>query len=422
MSVTFGIRGKLIAYTLAIVLLVGSGLSWFFTRELNQRLLDQFNATTELVTQETLGAVRDPLYFLNVSQVREVLKRALSNAEIQEVVVLDASGRILSDGSAENRRWLQAVTDAEAKTMIATKQPITVTQGGLVHMGRLVLAPGGDLLGYLYFEYSTESLRRAKKKVYWLSLGITAAFLALGGVLAWLLATQATRPLTLMLAAVKKIGAGDLEASLPTGRTDEIGALQEGINAMARSVHDATVYLEARVRERTEQLETLTKTDLLTQLLNRRGMAERIETEITRAKRENRSLGLLSIDADHFKSINDTHGHAAGDRALSAIAEAIRSTLRPYDSASRWGGDEFMAMFPDADEAHLRAIAARLLGAVANNRELTLDDGTVVQLRITIGGAALAHDDDFESLLHKADHALYVAKEHGRNQYLIHHG
>lgn len=417
---TLGIQGKLIVFTLAIVMLVGSGLSWFFIRKLNLVLVEQFHATTELVTESTLNEVRDPLYFLNVNRLSEVLKHALSNKMVMEAMVLDTSGRILSDGTSQNPLWLQNVPDAEAKVMVATRKPVDDMHGGRVHKGRLVEGPGGELLGFIYFEYTTEELRRAQRMNLWGGLGITGAFLTLGALLGGLLAHRATRPLKLMLRAVQMIGSGALAAELPGGRRDEIGALQEGINAMAKSVHDSTVFLEEKIKERTNQLETLSKTDLLTQLLNRRGMTERIELEIIRVQRENNAMGLLWIDADHFKAINDQYGHAVGDRALVIIGQAIRGILRPYDCASRWGGDEFMAMLLNIDNTLLSTIAGRILSAVASNRELTLEDGTVVQLHVTIGGATLSADDDLKSLLHKADGALYVAKAKGRNQCIIH--
>lgn len=417
---TLGIRGKLIVFTLAIVMLVGSGLSWFFLRKLNAVLVEQHKATTELITETTLSEVRDLLYFLNVNQVSEVLKRTLSRDGVKEAMVLDKTGRILSDGTSDNRNWLLPAQDDEVRKMVAARQPVNDTHGELIHRGLLIEAPGGELLGFLYLEHSMESLQRAQQEALWFSLGITAVFLALGAALAGLLAHRSTGPLRRMLTAVQKIGAGEATNPLPTGRTDEIGALQNGINAMAKSIHDATVYLEDKIKERTDQLETLSKTDLLTHLLNRRGMTERIEVEIIRAKREGKRLGLLWLDADHFKVINDTHGHAVGDQALSIIGDSIRSTLRPYDCASRWGGDEFMVMLVDADDAQLRTIADRLLSAVAHNRSLKLDDGTVVPVQVTIGGAALLPEDDMERLLHKADHALYRAKAGGRNRFCIH--
>jgi diguanylate cyclase (GGDEF)-like protein len=337
-------------------------------------------------------------------------------------MVLDTEGRVLSDGTSQNPLWLQHTQDAEAKAMVASRRPVNDMHGGRVHKGRLVEAPGGELLGFVYFEYSTEKLLREQRLNLWGSLGITAAFLSLGALLAGLMAHRATRPLKRMLAEVQKIGTGELVTGLPTGRTDEIGALQEGINAMAKSVHDATAYLEDKVRERTDQLETLSKTDLLTQLLNRRGMTEQISLEMARAQRENKTLGLLWVDADHFKVINDAYGHAVGDRALVIIGQSIRASLRPYDCASRWGGDEFMAMLRNTDEALLRTIADRVVNAVANSRELTLDDGTVVQFHVTIGGATLLPGEDMECLLHRADHALYKAKANGRNQYVINPG
>lgn len=418
---TLGIQGKLIVFTLAIVLLVGSGLSWFFIRKLNLVLAEQFTINADLVIESTLNEVRDPLYFLNVNQLHEVLKHALTHDEVREAMVLDTEGRILSDGTSQNPLWLQRTQDVGAKVMVANRRPVNDVYGELAHKGRLVEAPGGELLGFVYFKYSTEKLKGEQWLNLWGSLGITAAFLSLGAFLAGLMAHRATRPLKRMLAEVQKIGNGELVTSLPSGRTDEIGALQDGINAMAKSIHDATAYLEDKIKERTDQLETLSKTDLLTKLLNRRGMTEQIDLEMARAQRENKALGLLWIDADHFKVINDVYGHAFGDRALLIIGESIRMSIRPYDCASRWGGDEFMALLLNTDEALLSTIADRVVNAVATSRELTLEDGTVVQLHVTIGGTILLPGESLETLLHKADAALYAAKANGRNQYLIHH-
>ena len=209
----------------------------------------------------------------------------------------------------------------------------------------------------------------------------------------------------------------DVPAQLEQLGTGEIGRLMKRFVQMAKSVTVSRRDLEFKVQERTIALERLTKIDPLTELLNRRGMAERIEAELTRARRERNRLGILWLDADGFKEINDRHGHAAGDQALIAIAHIIDATIRPYDVAARWGGDEFLIMLYPADPELLQSLGERLLTAIAECRTVIDQHGNVVTLRASIGGHLANADDTLNSLLQHGDQALYAAKEAGRNRY-----
>ncbi|WP_153109559.1 GGDEF domain-containing protein [Propionivibrio limicola] len=209
----------------------------------------------------------------------------------------------------------------------------------------------------------------------------------------------------------------DVPPELERLGSGEIGRLMKRFVQMAKSVTVSRRDLEFKVQERTIALERLTKIDPLTELLNRRGMSERIEAELMRARREQNALGLLWLDVDGFKEINDRYGHAAGDRALETIAGIIDATIRPYDVAARWGGDEFLIMLYPADEATLRALGERLLDAIASCRNVTGQDGTPIALRASIGGHSSASGEDFTHLLQQADRALYAAKADGRNCY-----
>ena len=209
----------------------------------------------------------------------------------------------------------------------------------------------------------------------------------------------------------------DVPAQLEQLGTGEIGRLMKRFVQMAKSVTVSRRDLEFKVQERTIALERLTKIDPLTELLNRRGMAERIEAELTRARRERNRLGILWLDVDGFKEINDRHGHAAGDQALTAIAHIIDATIRPYDVAARWGGDEFLIMLYPADPELLQSLGERLLTAIAECRTVIDQHGNVVTLRASIGGHLANADDTLNSLLQHGDQALYAAKEAGRNRY-----
>ncbi len=223
------------------------------------------------------------------------------------------------------------------------------------------------------------------------------------------------KPMAQLERAMQKVRDGRFSPeALPAGRDDEFGRLMAHFRHMAGTVRQVTGELEGKVRERTDALERLTQTDPLTELLNRRGMLERLEAERSRSRREGDRYGLLLMDVDFFKELNDRHGHAAGDEALVRVARLVRSLIRPYDSAARWGGDEFLVLAPGIDEATLRALAERIRVAVGDSRELAAPDGGDSGLHVSVG-ATLAGDEAVEDAISRADEALYAAKAAGRD-------
>jgi len=223
------------------------------------------------------------------------------------------------------------------------------------------------------------------------------------------------RPMGQLESAIQKVQDGRFTPdSLPHGGDDEIGRLMNHFKHMAQTVWQTRSELEGKVKERTEALERLTHTDPLTELLNRRGMADRLEAAHSHNQRTDSRFGLLLIDVDAFKQLNDQHGHGTGDQALVLIAELIRAMIRPYDSAARWGGDEFLVLIPNCDEVTLRQLGERICTTVAQTRRLTAADDNPVHITLSIGGALIGLED-LESAISKADQALYVAKNAGRN-------
>lgn len=201
--------------------------------------------------------------------------------------------------------------------------------------------------------------------------------------------------------------------------TGEIRRLLQRFSRMAHSVLESRHDLELKVQERTIALERLTKIDPLTELFNRRGMTERISAEMSRATRESLQVGILWLDVDLFKEINDRHGHAIGDAVLKTIAGIIRSTLRPYDVASRWGGDEFLVLLHRADSNALKRIGERLRTAIAENQGVVDPAGHVVSMTASIGGHLSRTGEGLDILLQFGDQALYAAKAAGRNCYRL---
>jgi diguanylate cyclase (GGDEF)-like protein len=162
-----------------------------------------------------------------------------------------------------------------------------------------------------------------------------------------------------------------------------------------------------------QELKHLATFDGLTGLNNRRALGELATRAIAAAQQGNERLAMLMLDADHFKHINDVYGHEGGDEALRTLAAVLRRSLRSGAMLGRVGGEEFVVVLPQADEACARDSAERLRVAV-ENAECRVQ-GERVPLRVSIGVAVIDGGDDFASLLRRADRAMYAAKRAGRN-------
>jgi diguanylate cyclase (GGDEF)-like protein len=159
----------------------------------------------------------------------------------------------------------------------------------------------------------------------------------------------------------------------------------------------------------------LASTDSLTGLLNRRTFMESAYAELARAHREHRPTCVLMLDLDHFKKINDTYGHRAGDRVLQHFSQALRSCIRPFDLAGRYGGEEFCVLLSGAEPAEAEAIADRIRAAV----EADVVDVATANLAYTVSIGVTDVPRDavvLEEIVSRADEALYEAKSGGRNR------
>lgn len=155
--------------------------------------------------------------------------------------------------------------------------------------------------------------------------------------------------------------------------------------------------------------------DLLTGLMNRRAFLPTIRGEVARGARYGQQLSVLLLDVDHFKHINDRHGHAAGDQVLAAVGALLRRSLRTTDFAARWGGEEFVVALTCTDLEGGQVVAERTRSAV---EEMLVDDGRGNRIAVTasVGLASLQPNESVEQLMDRADRAMYAAKYNGRNR------
>ena len=217
----------------------------------------------------------------------------------------------------------------------------------------------------------------------------------------------------------------DLRQALGTGKENALeygtlglGAvtgLLIGINpAWAVMMVPALLVLHRSVLMR--QLEEAASTDQKTGLANATAWSNLATAEVQRAARENVQIGVLMVDLDHFKQVNDVYGHLVGDRVLQAVADVLTTTARRYDVIGRWGGEEFVVLCPEVTKDTLRAIAERICEEVRVLR-VPVEEAVVEGLTVSVGIAMYPEfGPELQDVLLAADDALFVAKDSGRNQ------
>ena len=235
---------------------------------------------------------------------------------------------------------------------------------------------------------------------------LVVVLLLVVGSLAWGLGLLVVLPLERLSRAAGQVAGGDLEVAVAATGSGEVSQLTAVFNDMVR-----------RLREGRAELERLSVTDELTGLANRRKLDDELARELLSHERHKRSLAVLMLDVDRFKTLNDTHGHPAGDAVLRQLAEVMNGCVRKGDTVARFGGEEFVVILPEtpADGASLLAERIR---AATEARPFVIDDGgTPVRATVSVGLALFpANGRTAEALIAAADQALYRSKQGGRNR------
>jgi diguanylate cyclase (GGDEF)-like protein len=237
---------------------------------------------------------------------------------------------------------------------------------------------------------------------HWHAVGLITGLSVVASLLVtWLVVVLAGRPEALSMSLLTAVLVPLLVAPLVSHSA--MGLLYE-VEAARAQLHQAAIR------------------DGLTHAYNRRFFMARLEEEAPRARRMGVPLSVLMIDIDHFKAINDAHGHAAGDVVLADIARLLTQSMRPYDLVARYGGEEFVALMPGADLSQARATAERVRMAVQSMRGAWAQDESASEGMVTasLGCSCLGDDrDNPGAMLERADRAMYAAKRGGRNRCVV---
>jgi diguanylate cyclase (GGDEF)-like protein len=284
--------------------------------------------------------------------------------------------------------------------------------------------PGGDLGWTVVAREPAYNSTAAVDAATRTALLIGTLVALLGTLLVGIAANRFGADVRRMARAVRDVEAGVPGARIPSaGSSIEMRTLARAVGSMTHRLVTAREELELQVRHRTRELETANvelgrqaRTDALTGLVNRRIFDPMLERMLGDARRNGRPLSVLMIDADHFKRINDIHGHPVGDQVLRSLADMLRARLRAGDVVARFGGEEFAVLLPDANAANARLVAQSLVQGIAGHSDPVWGVVTVsIGVASCDGGPITA-----EEMLRQADEALYRAKAEGRNRVVVH--
>jgi len=288
-------------------------------------------------------------------------------------------------------------------------------------------------VGYVRLGLSYETQRRQFREQMLGAIGVVSLLVVIAVGATLILTRKLVAPMRRLMRAARAVGGGRLDVYVPAGSSDELGLLTHTFNHMtqrlAESQSEVATYqrtLEEKVAQRTRELEIATaqayklaQHDILTGLPNRSLLNQRLKQILAQAQRDATQVACLFLDFDHFKRINDTLGHDAGDHLLQSIAQRLTSAVRESDTVARLGGDEFVVILPGLapDRASFEVMAVLTRVREAFQAPFRLADQTPT-LTGSIGVALYPNDArDGVALIKQADTAMYAAKEAGRNAY-----
>src|SRR5512139_705845 len=268
------------------------------------------------------------------------------------------------------------------------------------HIGR-----SADLLTLLYDAVQHEILeqqyhaRAVKRRQTFLLIAVFAGALVIAAAAGYLLSRSVILPIRELQEGVSRFSEGDHSFRVTMDRQDEFGRLASTLNLMAGRL----------------------EYDSLTGVSSRQEFERSLRNEVERSSRYGHALSLLMIDLDHFKQVNDTYGHPAGDDALRAFARRVQQGLRSPDCLARYGGEEFAVIMPETGADAARNVAERIRTDTASRPLLSLN-GQELTITVSVGVATFPQDARTEDdLVAAADRALYAAKSSGRNQVVSYH-
>lgn len=375
-----------------------------------------FNYNNELA-----GVLVAAIHWREVEEIRSTMERSGD-----QIVVVTRSGEVMLGSKDLRTRYpsaqIAALRRAKHDVFTDGTGPSEVLSGYALMDGHRDF-PG---MGWgVVARRNTEIAFAATRQMFWTIVGIGTGVAILGILLAGVIANRISAPIQELTKAADRLGRDNAVTSFPRLRgSSEVTHLSTSLRSLLLRigfVERMTQEAEAKAAEDAKKfasdiasLRKLAETDPLTNLLNRRAFMASAADAMRYYQRYNRAIATLIVDIDHFKRVNDDHGHAAGDAVIRRIGELIAQTLRETDKVARFGGEEFVVLLREVSEHDAHELAERIRLIIADSA--IPFDGKELGVTVSIGCAAItAHDRDVEELIERADRALYSAKAAGRN-------
>jgi len=378
---------------------------------------------------QTLANDRDIAYVAVLdAQGKPLLTRTLSGATVLPGMLANVRPDTVSSGvqNLDGHRYLEMVAPVIPPRKIDTPKvggdPVSAGSGG-----------ASPIVGYVRLGMNLAGSQAKLRNNMIAALSVVGALVGIAILLTVFLTRRLVAPMHLLARAARAVGAGRLDVRLPARSGDEVGVLTQTFNHMierlASSQAEVATYqrtLEQKVALRTKELEIATaqayklaQHDILTGLPNRALLNQRLKQIVAQASRDQQQVACLFLDFDHFKRINDTLGHDAGDQLLQAVAQRLTNAVRESDTVARLGGDEFVIVLPALDPSKATFEIMTVLTRVRESflAPFRLGEQTPT-LTCSVGVSLYPIDaDDPGGLIKQADTAMYAAKDAGRNAY-----
>ncbi len=400
---TLTLRHKTVLGILLVEAVLLSLLIWIGSTLLVSAAVRELTQRAQTTAQLLSGSSKNALLAFDLAELQQQASEVLRQGDVVYVRVVDNRGRALVEtGDAP----------ALARAFQTDSDYARVTDGVLDTAAPVVV--DGTSYGRIEIGFSVAKIAAARHDILLQGLLIGVVLLGVSALLAHVHGNYLMRAVNHLKQGAAAVAAGELGHQIPVQGQDELAEVAQAFNGMSRRLAEL-----AGEQERTrDQLTQLADQDPLTGLMNRHRFHAELGKWIQHAVRYQRPLSLLFIDVDQFKYVNDTLGHAAGDTFLSEIATLIARDMRETDLVGRLGGDEFGVLLPETNAEGANLVAQRLL------HHLHQAD-FVIERRKLHGSASIGvvtcpdHGQDVETLLTRADLAMYRAKQNGRNRFHV---